>query len=74
MCHQNGFLGTLHAMLFMDDTVIVASSKKKHMEKMKILLHLCYDKGMEVNALKNRLPTGYAKKAGCKRHSKVIDI
>ena len=51
---EDGFLGALHALLFMDDTVIIATSRQKCVEKMKIVLKYCNEYGMVLNSKKTK--------------------
>ena len=49
------FLGTTHALMLMDDTVILASSKEKCLEKGIVLLDFCQKYGMKINEGKTKL-------------------
>ena len=51
---SDGFLGALHALLLMDDTVIIATSRDMCMRKFNILLDYCEEFGMVVNADKTK--------------------
>ena len=46
---MDGFLGNLHALLLMDDTVILATSREMCIEKMKAVLNYCENYGMVIN-------------------------
>ena len=50
----DGFLGELHMLLLMDDTVIMASSREACMIKMKAVLKYCEEYGMELNTKKTK--------------------
>ena len=50
----DGFLRGLHALLLMDDTVIVATSRSMCERKFKILLDYCTEYGMVVNSSKTK--------------------
>ena len=45
----------VHALMLMDDTVLLASSKEKIIEKFKVLMNCCEKYGMIVNELKTKL-------------------
>ena len=51
---EDGYLGAMHALLLMDDTVIFASSRRKCMQKFEVLLDFCKDTGMEINQKKTK--------------------
>ena len=51
---DDGFLGSMHCMLFMDDAVLLATSREKCLEKMKVLMEFCAEYGMSVNASKTQ--------------------
>ena len=48
-CPVDGFLDWLHCILFMDDTAIMATSKEKCIEKIKIMIDFCNRYGMKIN-------------------------
>ena len=48
-CVRDGFLGWLHIMMLMDDTVILATTREGLVYKMSILAKYCDDHGMLVN-------------------------
>ena len=52
---QDGFLGSLHALMLMDDTVILATSKEMCEKKFEIVLKYCKEYGMEINVKKTKL-------------------
>ena len=45
----DGFLGWLHIMMMMDDTILLATSRKRAEEKVKILTDFCSRSGMAIN-------------------------
>lgn len=51
---SDGYLGPLHTLLLMDDTVIVATSRHMCMRKLNILLDYCAEFGMVVNVDKTK--------------------
>ena len=50
----DGFLGDLHALLLMDDTVILATSREMCINKVKAVLDYCEEYGMEINEKKTK--------------------
>ena len=50
----DNFLNDLHALLMMDDSVIMATSKEKFLQKIEVLMQFCEDQGMVVNELKTQ--------------------
>ena len=67
---QDGFLGLLHMLLLMDDTVLLATNREMCMEKLKVIVDYCEEFGMKINmkktkflvingTLNDRLPFGY---------------
>ena len=48
----DGFLGTLHILMFMDDTVLFATSREKLIEKFKKCQDFCEQFGMSINQKK----------------------
>ena len=50
----HGFLGDLHSLLMMDDSVIMATTKERFIEKINILIQFCEDQGMVINELKTQ--------------------
>jgi hypothetical protein len=51
---RDGFLGTLHLLLLMDDTVILGTSEQAVKDKFGILLEFCQEFGMIVNERKTK--------------------
>ena len=51
---NDGFLGMLHALLLMDDTVILATNRDMCLKKFKVVTQYCRDYGMEINAKKTK--------------------
>ena len=51
-CGADGFLGTLHCLMQMDDTVIFSTSREGITKKIKILERFCSKSGMVVNLKK----------------------
>lgn len=49
----DGFLGTLHALLLMDDTVILATSRDMCIRKFRVVVDYCDDYGMVINEGQN---------------------
>ena len=54
-CSPEPILGWLHCLMLMDDTVILATSREKMMEKLQLLDRYCIENGMRVNATKTKL-------------------
>ena len=52
--HSDGFLGRLHVLLLMDDTVILATSREKCLKKLEAVLNFCDEYGMEINEKKTK--------------------
>ena len=52
---DDSFLGDLHALMLMDDTVLLGSSKEKIIEKFGVLMKFCNKYGMVVNEIKTKL-------------------
>ena len=48
------FIYDLHALLMMDDSVIMATTREQFLLKIDILLKFCEDHGMEINELKTK--------------------
>ena len=46
---SDGFLGRLHVLMLMDDTVIMATSREKCLKKLEAVLNFCDEYGMEIN-------------------------
>ena len=51
---EDGFLGGLHALLLMDDTVIVSSSRANCEAKLKAAIDYCNEYGMGINVKKTK--------------------
>ena len=54
ICNDERFLGWLHVLMLMDDTVIIATSKEKLLKKLKILDGYCTEYGMVLNESKTK--------------------
>ena len=54
-CSNEPILGWLHSLMLMDDTILLATSREKIIEKVRLLHHYCEENGMKVNAAKTRL-------------------
>ena len=54
-CSPEPILGWLHTLMLMDDTVILATSREKMAEKLKLLDEYCASSGMRLNESKTRL-------------------
>ena len=50
----DGFLGDLHALMLMDDTVILATSREMCLKKFNAVLDYCENYGMEINEKKTK--------------------
>ena len=50
----DGFLGALHALLLMDDTVILATNRQMCEAKLKVVIQYCKDYGMIINTKKTK--------------------
>ena len=50
----DGFLGSLHALMLMDDTVILATSRDMCVKKLDVVLNYCTEYGMEINERKTK--------------------
>ena len=53
-CGTDGFLGWLHVLMLMDDTVLLATSRERLLEKLNILGDYCVSQGMYVNVTKTK--------------------
>ena len=51
---NDGFLGRLHVLMLMDDTVIMATSREKCLKKLEAVLNFCEEYGMEINEKKTK--------------------
>ena len=54
-CSSEPILGWQHCWMLMDDTIILATSREKMLEKLKLLDLYCMENGMRVNASKTKL-------------------
>ena len=52
---NDSFLNDIHALMLMDDTVLLASSRKNIIKKFTIMMDFCKKYGMKVNELKTNL-------------------
>ena len=52
---NDSFLLDVHALMLMDDTVLLASTRKKMIEKFTSLMDFCKKYGMQINELKTNL-------------------
>ena len=50
ICQPDGYLGGLHCLLLMDDTILLATSRERCIEKLGILCEFCSRSGMVINA------------------------
>ena len=53
-CGHDGFLGQVHCLMLMDDTVIMSTSREKCIEKLGVLMQYCSDSGMVINSKKTK--------------------
>ena len=53
-CQPDGYLGWLHTLMLMDDTVILATTRERAIQKVKILNKFCDESGMVINASKTK--------------------
>ena len=53
-CPPDSFLGWLHMLMLMDDTVILASTRERAIEKLHILEEFCASSGMIINESKTQ--------------------
>ena len=51
---SDGFLGGLHVLMLMDDTVIMATSREKCLKKLEAVLNFCDEYGMMINEKKTK--------------------
>ena len=51
---SDGFLGRLHVLMLMDDTVIMATSRETCLKKLEAVLNFCEEFGMEINEKKTK--------------------
>ena len=52
---NDSFLLDVHALMLMDDTVLLATSRSKIIEKFSTLMEFCKKYGMKINELKTKL-------------------
>ena len=52
-CGFDGFLGWVHYLLLMDDTVILSTDRQKCVDKLGIMMEFCKDYGMVRNSKKS---------------------
>ena len=52
---NDSFLNDIHALMLMDDTVLLASTREKMIEKFTVLMNFCRDYGMVINELKTQM-------------------
>ena len=52
--NDDGFLGVLHVLLLMDDTVLLATTRQQALAKLLVLVTWCHEYGMEVNVKKTK--------------------
>ena len=53
-CGEDGFLGWLHSLMLMDDTVIMATSRERLLVKLDVLHEYCISHGMVINEDKTK--------------------
>lgn len=53
-CAPDGFLGWLHALVLMDDTVLLSTSREGMIRKIRILKNFCNEYGMTMNQGKTK--------------------
>jgi hypothetical protein len=53
-CQHDDYLGWVHCLMLMDDTVIMATTRDKAKQKLKVALKYCREAGMEINAKKTQ--------------------
>ena len=53
-CGEDGWLGAINCLLLMDDTVILATSREKMMDKLCALKRSCDDIGMKIHPAKSQ--------------------
>ena len=56
---DDGFLKSLHTLLLMDDTVLLATSRESLIKKIQIVKLFCKRYGMSLNVKKTKLMTKY---------------
>ncbi len=53
-CERETFIDWLHILLFMDDTVLLSTSRPNILRKLRILNEFCDEYGMRINAEKTK--------------------
>ena len=53
-CPPDGFLGWLHSLMLMDDTVILATTRERAEKKVRLLNQFCAESGMVINESKTK--------------------
>ena len=72
---DDGFLGSLHMLMLMDDTVLLATSKKKLIEKFQKCQDFCEEYGMSINQKKTEFMVINSNKHDKETiHSRGIDV
>ena len=51
----DSFLNDIHALMLMDDTVLLASTRERLIEKFTVLMNFCKKYGMFINELKTQM-------------------
>ena len=52
---SDGFLGTLHSLLLMDDIVLLATSRDMCLRKLSVVMDFCHEYGMVLNEKKTKV-------------------
>ena len=53
-CNVDGFLGWLHVLVLMDDTVLLATTRQSMIRKIELLSQFCHSHGMRINVSKTK--------------------
>ena len=53
-CNVDGFLAWLHILVLMDDTVLLSTSRRNMVHKLRLLNEFCMSHGMKINETKTR--------------------
>ena len=53
-CPPDDFLDWLHALMLMDDTILLATSRERALQKVRVLREFCQNAGMVINAGKTK--------------------
>ena len=64
-CPDDGFLGSTHALMMMDDTVLLSTTRSGAEKKIKILQDFCNKFGMVINASKTKFMANNGDDADC---------